>query len=259
MSFRGAVVDLDGTVLHGGTLIPGSTAGLAALREHVDRVLFLTNNPTVPPGEYAARLRDLGVEATAEDVLTAAVATIDYLREHHDGETVFPVAETAIVDQLRGADVPVTDDPEAAEVVVAGYHHEFHYRDMQAALDALDDDVAFVGTDPDRTVPTEDGVVPGSGAIINAVAGVTGRDPDAVLGKPSETTARLAADRIGVPAGECLLVGDRLDTDIEMGERAGMTTALVRTGVSDDADVAASDVNPDHVLDSLANVADLLG
>jgi len=259
MSFRGIVVDLDGTVLHGGSPIPGAIESLGALREHADRVLFLTNNPTVPPAEYADHLRSLGVEATAEDVLTAAVATIEYLHAEHDGERVFPVAEDAIVDQLRAAGVDVTEDPEAAEVVVAGYHREFHYRDMQAALDAFaDGDVAFVGTDPDRTVPTEDGLTPGSGAIINAVAGVVGRDADEVLGKPSETTARLAADRLGVPASECVLVGDRLDTDVAMGEQAGMTTVLVRTGVSDDEDVDAGDVSPDYVVDSLADVVDLV-
>lgn len=258
MTFRGAVVDIDGTVLREGAPIPGAKSGLSALRERADRVLFLTNDPTVPPGKYAAHLRELGVEAADEDVLTAAVATVEYLREHHDGERVFPVAEAAVADQLRAADVPVTDDPTAADVVVAGFHREFHYRDMQAALDALGEDVAFVGTDPDRTVPTADGLKPGSGAIVNAVAGVTGRDPDAVLGKPSETTARLAADRLGVPAGECLLVGDRLDTDVAMGESVGMTTALVRTGVTDDAALADSDVQPEYVLDSLADVDEIL-
>lgn len=258
MTFRGVVVDIDGTVLREGSLIPGAAEALASLRERADHVLYLTNNPTVPPADYAADLGDLGLEATAEDVLTAAVATIDYLREEHGGETVFPIAEASIVDQLRAADVRLTDDPGDADVVVAGYHREFHHDDMQAALDALDDDVAFVGTDPDTTVPTEDGLKPGSGAIVNAVAGVTGRQPDAVLGKPSETTARLAADRLGVPPEECVLVGDRIDTDVAMGDAAGMTTVLVRTGVDGDADAQTGDVDPDHVLDSLADVPRLL-
>ncbi|WP_336036781.1 HAD-IIA family hydrolase [Halobacterium yunchengense] len=257
MTYRGVVVDIDGTLLHDGEPIPGALDGLAALRETAERVLFLTNNPTVSPERYAGHLGSLGVDADAEDVLTAAVATVDYLRERHAGERVFPIAEDSVVDQFRDAGVPLTDDPSAAEVVVAGYHREFHYRDMEAALEALTDGVAFVGTDPDRTVPTADGLKPGSGAIINAVAGVTDREPDAVLGKPSETTGRLAADRLGVPADDCVLVGDRLDTDVAMGERAGMTTVLVRTGVDGDDALATSDVRPDHVVDSLADVAAL--
>lgn len=258
MNVRGAVVDLDGTVLRGETLLPGAAAAVAALRERLDRVLFLTNNPTVPPREYAVRLRELGVDATADDVLTSTAATVAYLHENHADDSAFPIAEASIVDQLRDADVPLTDDPDAADVVVAGYHREFHYRDLQAALDALGEETAFVGTDRDTTIPTEDGRMPGSGAIIRAVAGVTGREPDVVLGKPSATTARLAADRIGVPSDECVLVGDRLDTDVAMGERTGMTTVLVRTGVSGDADLADSDVQPDYVRDSLADVPDLL-
>ena len=258
MTYRGAVVDLDGTVVRGGDLLPGAREGVAALREHAESVLFLTNNPTLPASAHAGRLRDLGIEASAADVLTSADATVAYLREHHDGEPTFAIAESAIVDQFRAADVALTDDPDAAGVVVAGYDREFHYRDMQAALDAVDDETTFVGTDPDRTIPASDGLEPGSGAIVRAVAGVTEREPDAVLGKPSETTAGLAAERIGVPPENCLLVGDRLETDVAMGERAGMTTVLVRTGVDGDEEVSDSDVQPDFVLDSLADVASLL-
>jgi 4-nitrophenyl phosphatase len=107
-------------------------------------------------------------------------------------------------------------------------------------------------------VPTEGGLKPGSGAIVRAVAGVAERDPDAVLGKPSATTARLLADRLGVPPGDCLLVGDRLDTDVAMGERVGMTTVLVRTGVDGDAALADSDVRPDYVVDSLGDVLEFV-
>jgi len=258
VTYRGAVVDLDGTVVRGGELLPGARAGVTALREHAESVLFLTNNPTLPASAHARRLRDLGVDASAEDVLTSADATVAYLQTNHADERVFPIAESSIVDQLRAADVPVTDDPESAGVVVAGYDREFHYRDLQAALDAMDDDTAFVGTDPDRTIPGGDGLEPGSGAIVRAVAGVTDRAPDAVLGKPSETTGRLAAERVGVPAEDCLLVGDRLATDVAMGDRVGMTTALVRTGVDGDDAVADGDVQPDHVLDSLGDVTRLL-
>jgi len=258
VTFRGAVVDLDGTVVRGGELLPGAREGVAALRERVESVLFLTNNPTLPASDHARRLRDLGIDASAEDVLTSADATVAYLREHHAEDPAFPIAESAIVDQLRKAGIELTDDPEAAGVVVAGYDRDFHYRDLQAALDAVDDETAFVGTDPDRTIPGSDGLEPGSGAIVRAVAGVTEREPDAVLGKPSETTATLAAERIGVPVGDCLLVGDRLETDVAMGERVGMTTVLVRTGVDGDDEVAASRVQPDHVLDSLGDVASIL-
>lgn len=262
MNVRAAVVDLDGTVLSGDELLPGAGAALERIRESVDHVLFLTNNPTRPPGAYAEKLQELGVVARPEEIITSCVATIDYLDAEHAGETVFPIAEESIVSQLRESGVPLTDDATDAEVVVAGYDREFHYNDMIAALRAFEreggEDVAFVGTDRDRTVPASNGPVPGSGAIVRAVAGVTEREPDAVLGKPSQETVDLALDHVGVPADDCVLVGDRLDTDVAMGERAGMTTVLVRTGVTGERELAESEFTPDHVVDSLEDIPALL-
>lgn len=260
MTYRGVVLDLDGTVVRGDALLDGARDGVAALREHADAVLFLTNNPLRPASEHADRLRELGVDATPKEVLTSTDATVAYLRDRHDGDRIYPIADDAIVAQLRDAALPVTDDPAAADVVVAGFDPAFGFSDLQAALDAFaDGETAFVGTDPDITIPADGGLEPGSGAIVRAVAGVAERDPDAILGKPSPTTARLAADRLGVPSEACLLVGDRLDTDVAMGDAAGMATALVRTGV--DADTAVdgdTNLQPDHVLDSLGDVHELL-
>ncbi|MCF2166420.1 MULTISPECIES: HAD-IIA family hydrolase [Halobacterium] len=256
MTYRGVVLDLDGTVLRGDTLLPGAEAGVAALREHANAVLFLTNNPMRPASEHAARLEGLGVDATPSEVLTATDATITYLQRSHDGAAVYPIAADAITAQLRAAGVAITADPVAADVVVAGFDPAFGFQDLQAAVDAFaDGTTALVGTDPDITIPAADGAKPGSGAIVQAVAGVAERDPDAVLGKPSETTARLAVDRLGVPPAECLVVGDRPDTDVALGAAAGMTTALVRTGV--DA-AAPAHAQPDHVLDSLGEIGRLI-
>jgi 4-nitrophenyl phosphatase len=101
-------------------------------------------------------------------------------------------------------------------------------------------------------------VVPGSGAIIGSMAAVVGEQPDAILGKPSDTARDAALDRLGVDAEECLIVGDRLDTDLQMGERAGMTTVLVLSGVADRADIARSEIKPDYVIDSLGQIETIL-
>lgn len=259
MTYRGVVVDLDGTVVSGDSLVPGADEALAHVREAGLGVLFLTNNPTRPPADYARHLRDLGIEARSEEVLTSASATVQYLREHHASDPIFPIAETSVTDQFRDAGLTLVEDARDADVVVAGYDREFSYGDMIAAIRAFDAGATtLVGTDPDITVPTPDGPIPGSGAIINAVSGVVERDPDVVLGKPSDVTADLALERLGIPPADCLLVGDRLDTDVRMGETVGMTTVLVRTGVTDAETLEASDVQPDHVLDSLADLHELL-
>ncbi|MFB6080221.1 MAG: HAD-IIA family hydrolase [Haloferacaceae archaeon] len=255
MTIRGAVVDVDGTLLRGDDPIPGARAGLTALREAGASCLFVSNNPTKAPAAYRDRLRAAGFEATAEEVVTSGTTTVAYLREHHPDARLFVIGEAGLRTQLSEADFPLVAEPSTAEVVVASIDREFTYDRLREALWALsDEEVAFVGTDPDAVIPGGEGRMPGSGAIIAAVAGVAGRDPDAVLGKPSPTARRLVRDRLDCPPEACLVVGDRLDTDVALGERAGMTTVLVRTGVTDGADLAASTFSPDHVLDSLADL-----
>lgn len=255
MSLRGAVLDVDGTVLRGDRAIPDAIEGVDQLRAgDIDR-LYVTNNPTHPPAVYVDRLRSAGVEPTTADVITSGVATAQWLDSHHAGAEIFVIGEDGLREQLATADVRLVQDFSAADVVVVSMDRSFDYDRLCEAFWALSDpDVGFVGTDPDRVVPAPERDVPGSGAIINAVAGVADRDPDAVLGKPSESMQRLVRDRLGVSPERCLLVGDRLDTDIAMGERAGMTTVLVKTGVTDEETLLASEVQPDHVIDSLAEI-----
>jgi len=158
---------------------------------------------------------------------------------------------------LRERGLAVTDDPDAATVVLGSFDREFHYDRLAESLWALEDADAFFGTDPDRTVPTDDRPIPGSGAIVAAMAGVAEREPDAMLGKPSHFARRTALERLGTDPTRTLVVGDRLDTDVAL---AGddMASALVLTGVDGRDDVADTGPRPTHVLESLADVGDAL-
>jgi 4-nitrophenyl phosphatase len=256
---RGAVLDLDGTVYRGDAALPGAAETVATLRERGVSVLFCSNNPTKTPAEYVDRLAGMGIEVDESMVLPASTVTRDYLRDHHPEAPTYLVGAPSLASYLADAGQPIVEDPRAASVFVASWDDQFGYDTMADALAAIGDDTVFLGTDPDRTIPAEDGLAPGSGAVINAVAGTVGREPDRVLGKPSAEAAEEALDRLGVPAGECLVVGDRLDTDLAMGAAHGMTTALVLTGVADRDDVADSDVDPDYVVDSIAEIPQLLG
>lgn len=253
-----ALVDLDGTVHRSGEPLPGAREGLAALRAAGVDIVFLTNDPTRTPAAYAERLVDAGVEADPTRVLTPMAVTVAYLEATHPDAAVLPVAGDAVVDQLRASSVELVDYPAAADVVVAGFDPGFDYAALTRGLRAVRAGAALVGTDPDRWVPTAEGPIPGSGAIVGAVAAAAECEPEAVLGKPSRRTAEHAMERVGVPAERCLLVGDRLDTDVAMGARAGMRTALVLTGVATREDLAGADVRPDHVVESLADVGTVL-
>ncbi len=258
MTYEGAVLDIDGTILRGDELLPGAREGLGTLADRNIRRVFVTNNPVDPPPAYGSRFATAGVDVDPDEVVTAGTVTVEYLLANHPDERVFVVGDGGLVGQLEDAGVSVVHHGDDPDVLVASIDRGFSYDTLAAALSVLEDDaVSFVGTDPDMVIPAAEGRVPGSGAVIHAIAGVADRDPDTVLGKPSDETLRATVDRLGVPAQNCILVGDRLDTDVAMGERAGMTTVLVRTGIADDEDLESSPVRPDVVLDSLAELDDV--
>ena len=259
MTLRGAIVDLDGTVYRGDELLDGTREGIEAMRSAGMNLFFLSNNPTKDGDQYVRRLRNMGLEVAEGAASSAGAVTTDYLVGNHRDDEIFLIGHEGLREQFHAADLSVTDDPAATEVVVASWTPEFDFADMQDALDASDGAVAFYGTDPDRTFPLEkESLVPGSGAIIGSVASAMGMEPDRILGKPSETALQAALDRLEVDPAACLIVGDRLDTDLLMGANAGMTTVLVLTGVSDRSDIADSDVDPDHVIEHLGEIETVL-
>ncbi|ELZ82095.1 HAD-IIA family hydrolase [Haloferax larsenii] len=258
MEYRGVVLDVDGTVVRGDEAIPGALDGLAAIEAAgLDR-LFVSNNPTKKPLAYEERLRGAGIDATADEIVTSGTTTTSYVAEQHPGAKTFCIGEEGLRDQLREAGLELVSASDDPDVVVVSIDREFHYDDLRDAYVALRDGATFYGTDPDIVIPAADGDIPGSGAIIHAVSGVAGRDPDAILGKPSPVARGIVLDRLGLEPEEVLVVGDRLDTDIALGTTAGMGTAVVRTGVTDDATLAASDYEPDYVLDSLGDIESIL-
>ncbi|WP_049922355.1 HAD-IIA family hydrolase [Halopiger djelfimassiliensis] len=259
-SFEGAIVDLDGTVYLGDELIEGVREGIECLRSSGTEVLFLTNNPIRRRSDYRDRLRSFGIDVVSERIVTSGSIAAEYLATRHPDAATYVVGESALVAELRDADVPLTTEPNAAEVVLASMDRSFEYADLREVLEAFDGESAptFYATNPDRTCPTADGPIPDAAAMIGAIEGATGHELDAVLGKPSPTAVETAAGRLETAPENCLVVGDRIGTDIRMGNRAGMTTALVLSGVTDSTDVSAASTEPDYVLESLGQVDSVL-
>lgn len=265
MEYQGAILDVDGTVVRGEEPLPGAADGLSTLDSHSIQPLFVSNNPTRPSSAYAEKLRSAGFDVAAEQVLTAATSTIAYLKRHHADQTLYLVGERGLREQLSAAGFHVIlagkhgTAVRDADVAVVSIDREFDYDTLTTVVRTIRaGDLPIVGTDPDAVIPAADGDVPGSGAMIAAVAGTAERDPDAVLGKPHKLTRKLALERLDCPPEHCLVVGDRLDTDIALGADAGMTTVLVRSGVTDDHRLARATVTPDYVIDSLASISGVL-
>ena len=251
---RGAIIDLDGTVYVGEDILDGARVGIEMLNEAGVDLLFLSNNPVKSGQRYIERLIESGLDVSESEAYSSGDVTVSYLHDHHDDDRILCIGSEGLCDQLQAVGLELVDSP-PCDVVIASWTAGFDYDDMRRTLAAADDDTVFLGTDPDRTYQaTGDVLVPGSGAIIGALAATLGRDPDAILGKPSAVTRNRALARLGHSPEECLVVGDRLDTDLAMGERAGMTTALVLTGVTERQDVEDSPVQPDYVLEDLGEV-----
>lgn len=259
MTVRGVVLDLDGTIYHGENLLPGASAAVDQLRQQGLSLCFFSNNPLHDGGAYVDRLRSMGVDARDGEACSSAVVTRDYIDRAHADDDVFVIGSESIEDAIRTTSATVVADPQTADVVVGSWTDTFGYEDMIDALRATEDETVFLGTDPDVTFPGDDGrPIPGSGAVINAIAGVIEQEPDRILGKPSSIAADAALDRVGHDPAESMMVGDRLNTDIALGERAGMETVLVLTGVTDASDLDESDISPDHVIDSIAEIDHVL-
>lgn len=255
--YDAAIVDLDGTVYRGDRLVAGADDGVRTLRESIPAVLFLSNKAIERRGDYAAKLTSLGIPAGREDVINSGWVTARYVAEHYDDRVAYVVGEPPLVDELREAGVETTQDT-PGELLIVSMDRSFTYEKLDLAMQTIDTGAPFLATNPDRTCPTETGAIPDAAGMIGAVEGVTGRSVEKVLGKPSPVVVEVAVEWIQAEPEHCLLVGDRLETDIAMGQRAGMTTVLVLSGVTDEADLAGASVAPDHVIDSLADIEEVL-
>jgi HAD superfamily hydrolase (TIGR01450 family) len=231
--FGGYVFDLDGTIYLGDELLPGAGRLLARLRELARRVVFVSNNPTRDPEMYAEKLRRLGIEVSVAEILNTVVTMIRWLRRHHPDATVFPIAEAPLCRALAEAGIRTSDRPEEIDLVVASYDRGFDYRKLQIAFDAIwyHRRARLVATNLDRWCPFPGGRgEPDAGAIVAAIEACTGASCEVNAGKPDPLMLEAALELLGLDAGDCVMVGDRLYTDIRMARAAGMVSALVLTG-----------------------------
>jgi 4-nitrophenyl phosphatase len=250
------VFDLDGTVYLGEDLLPGARRLIEALRERDRPVRFLSNNPTSDPRQYAGKLTNLGLPTPAEEIVNTTVTTTRWLLDNAPDAVAFVIGEAPLERALRAAGIRLSDDPARIDIVVASYDRSFDYRKLQIAFDAIwfHKRARLIATNPDRYCPFPGGRgEPDCAAVTAAIEACTGVRAVANLGKPNPAMLEAAMDGLDVTPADCLMVGDRLATDIRMGRDAGLATALVLTGessISDVQDVAPSE-RPAFVVDRI--------
>lgn len=251
------VFDLDGTVYLGDALLPGAGEAITAIRDRGARTVFLSNNPTHTVADYARKLTRLGLDTPESDIVNSSAVMADFLaglREREGIERLFVVGEPPLVAVLEAAGFELVDDAASTQAVIASFDRTFVYRKLQVAFDAIRAGARFFATNGDRYCPVPGGGEPDAASIIAAIEACTGVRCEAIVGKPSRQMTDAVLARIGVPADRCIMVGDRLETDVQMGLNAGMASALVLTGATTEAMLAASDVRPHHVLRDLRDL-----
>ena len=249
---RGWLFDLDGTVYLGEALIPGAARTVAALRADGRRVAFLSNKPLYTRADYAEKLTRLGVPAGEDEVVNSSIVLARHLQKLDPGAPVFVIGEPPLIGELRAHGFEVRNDADVRWVVIA-FDRTFDYAKLNTALQAVRRrDARLIATNPDRTCPTDEGEIPDCAGMMAAVEAVTGKTVEVVVGKPSPIILEVALATLGVAAADCVIVGDRIETDIVMGKRLGLATVLVLSGITRPGDPRIAELRPDLVVDSIA-------
>ena len=253
--FDAYIFDLDGTLYVDEQPIAGAPETVAQLRSEGARVAFVTNNPLSDPATYAQRLTRIGIPASAAEVTTSVDALIDYLAAHHPRRPVLAVAEHVVIDSLRAAGHVVTSEPTEADVVVVSFDRTFDYAKLHAAYRAVRERGAvIVATNPDPYCPTADGGLPDCAAMLAAIEACTGARAEAIVGKPNRQMVETVLRRVDVDSSRTAVIGDRLMTDVAMGQAAGAAGVLVLSGATRAADVDADPITPDYVIESVGDL-----
>ncbi|MFB9275111.1 HAD-IIA family hydrolase [Cohnella cellulosilytica] len=224
--------DLDGTLYRGHEPVPGAGRLISGLQSRGMLSLFVTNNSTRTPGELAEHLREMGIEAPEDKIVTSAMAAADYAGTNFPGAAAYAIGERGLKEALLGAGLRLAGEGEPADLVVQGLDRQLTYGHLTAAVRHLLSGAAFVQTNPDLLLPTEGGFLPGAGSIGAPLQAATGAEP-IVIGKPSRILMDYSLRISGTSPEGTWVVGDNPYTDLAAARSAGCPAILVLTGLCD--------------------------
>ncbi len=248
------VFDMDGTIYLGDHLLPGAKRLIEGLHSLGKPVRYLSNNPTKDPEEYSEKLDMLGLPTPIEEIANTVVTTTRWLKMNHPDATVFPISEEPLKRALAKAGIKMSENPEEIDIVIASYDRTFDYRKLQIAFDAIwfHKRAFLITTNPDKFCPFPGGRgEPDAAGIVAAIEATTGTKLKANMGKPEAAMLEAALGDLDVDPKNCMMVGDRLGTDIGMAINTGMASTLVLTGDStlEEAEALDKSHQPTYVLD----------
>ncbi|MDQ0175036.1 HAD-IIA family hydrolase [Bacillus chungangensis] len=253
---KGFIFDLDGTIYLEDQLIEGAAETIQTLKKRGDKVVFLTNKSIATRSDYLEKLGRMGIDASLKEIVNPNYITAKYLQKKMQaGEFAFVIGEEALFKELSEEHIAMTDDYTKASYVVIGWDRQFTYDKLNAAYQAWRNKAEIIATNPDRTCPINGGQIPDCGAMIGALEGATGAPIDTIIGKPSRMMADfVVSDLLQLDPANCYMVGDRLETDIRMGNENGFHSVLVLTGITTEHMLNKAKDKPWMVLESINDI-----
>lgn len=248
------IFDLDGTVYLGDALLPNAGETIRRLRALGKRTLFLSNNPTKTRATYVEKMAKLGLPTPEDDIVNSSMVMVSFLKANLPKARLFVVGEEPLKQDLRDAGFRLVEEAKETDAVIASFDRTFEYRKLQVSFDAIRAGARFFATNGDRYCPVPGGGEPDCAAIIAAIEACTDTTCEAVVGKPSRHTIDAILGLVNLPPGDCIMIGDRLETDVKMGVDAGMGSALTMTGATTKEMLARSSITPRYVIDDLAGL-----
>ena len=249
MTYKGYLIDLDGTIYLGNEPIVAGKRFVERLQEKKLPFLFVTNNTTKTPQtvqEHLANNFDIYVEE--DDIYTATLATVDYMKEKELGNKVYVIGESGLKDGIFSAGF--IEEELSPDYVVVGLDSEITYEKLKMATLAIRNGAYFIGTNPDKNLPTDQGLIPGAGSFIALLETAT-QQKATIIGKPEAIIMEKALEKLSLTKEEVIMVGDNYETDIRAGINNGIDTLLVLTGFTPKEQVADLPVKPTIVVESL--------
>ncbi|MFO7944941.1 MAG: HAD-IIA family hydrolase [Anaerolineales bacterium] len=250
---KGIVLDMDGVLWKGPQPLVDLPAVFSLIEERGWNVLGMTNNSTRTPTYYLSKLESFGVELENWQVINSSETTAYYLKKKYSqGGAVYMIGERGLRNALKDQGFYLVDDKGKRKplAVVAGMDRNLTYKKIEKAARFIREGIPFLGTNPDKTYPTPEGLAPGAGVVLAAIEAASGVQP-LVMGKPQQRMYQVALDRLSCSPEKTLVVGDRLETDILGAQNAGCRSALVLSGVASKEDLRNWTPAPDLVGDDV--------
>ncbi|MBN1231375.1 MAG: HAD-IIA family hydrolase [Anaerolineales bacterium] len=250
------LLDMDGIIYLDDHLLPGAKEFLAYLEEKNIPFYFLTNNSSRSTEDYVSKLAWLGLDFSSEKVFGSGRAASVYIKQNFPGKKVYLAGTPSLVDEFDKADISL--DFAHPDIFVLGFDTTLTYSKLIRVCNLVRSGIPYIATHPDLNCPIKNGFIPDIGAMIAFIAASTGRQPDVIIGKPYSPIVEALVSLSGFQPGEMAMIGDRLYTDIAMGQ-SGIKTILVMSGETQPEDLRQTEFIPDLIVENLAELHRLMG